>query len=121
MWRLMVEPSSTLGLGFGIDWRYRSPQKILKQVQTCFSFTTRMDSPTGTRLDILELLLKQELSSQSLPGSLRVSPAAIRQHLRTLDALGLVNRRHVGTQPRRHAHLHLDSPQLLRAYPNRYA
>src|SRR5260370_38918043 len=120
MWRLMVEPSSTLGLGFGIDWRYRSPQKILKQVQTCFSFSTRMDPPTGTRLDILELLLKQELSSQSLAESLRVSPAAIRQHLGTLEALGLVNRRKVVTQPSRPTYLYRVSPQGMRVFPKRY-
>ncbi len=79
-----------------------------------------MDSPTGTRLDIMELLLKQELSSQSLAESLRVSPAAIRQHLGTLEALGLVNRRKVVTQPSRPTYLYRVSPQGMRVFPKRY-
>src|SRR5260370_5017691 len=120
MWSFMVQPSSTLGLGFGIDWRYRSPEESLKQVQPCFSISTEMDSPTGTRLDILELLLKQELSSQSLAESLRVSPAAIRQHLGTLEALGLVNRRKVVTQPSRPTYLYRVSPEGMRVFPKRY-
>src|SRR5580700_11221750 len=79
-----------------------------------------MDSPTGTRLDILELLLKQELSSQSLALSLKVSPAAIRQHLGTLEALGLVSRRKVVTQPSRPTYLYRVSPQGMRVFPKRY-
>src|SRR5260370_18306871 len=120
MWSFMVEPSSTLGLGFGIDWRYCSPKEILKQVQTCFSISTEMDSPAGTRLDILELLLKQELSSQSLAESLRGSPAAVRQHLGPLEALGLVHRRQVVTQPSPPTYLYRVSPQRMPDFPKRY-
>jgi predicted ArsR family transcriptional regulator len=79
-----------------------------------------MDSPTGTRLDILELLLKRELSSQALADSLRVSPAAVRQHLGTLEALGLVSRRKLVTQPSRPTYLYRVSPQGMRVFPKRY-
>ena len=79
-----------------------------------------MDSPTGTRLEILELLLRQELSSQSLAERLKVSPAAIRQHLSTLEALGLVERRKVVTQPSRPTYLYRVSPQGMRVFPKRY-
>lgn len=79
-----------------------------------------MDSPTGTRLEILELLLRQELSSQSLAERLKVSPAAIRQHLSTLEALGLVERRKVITQPSRPTYLYRVSPQGMRVFPKRY-
>lgn len=79
-----------------------------------------MDSPTGTRLDILETLLRQELSSQSLAEMLRVSPAAVRQHLTTLEALGLVRRRKVVTQPSRPTYLYKVSAQGMRVFPKRY-
>jgi predicted ArsR family transcriptional regulator len=64
-----------------------------------------MESPTGTRLDILKYLLRQELSSQVLADKLGVSPAAIRQHLTTLEALRLVTRRKMVTQPSRPTYL----------------
>jgi len=79
-----------------------------------------MESPTGTRLDILELLLRQELSSQSLAEKLGVSPAAVRQHLSTLDALGLVRRRKVVTRPNRPTYLYRVSAQGMRVFPKRY-
>jgi DeoR family transcriptional regulator, suf operon transcriptional repressor len=79
-----------------------------------------MDSPTGTRLEILELLLRQELSSQSMAERLKVSPAAIRQHLSTLEALGLVERRKLITQPSRPTYLYRVSPQGMRVFPKRY-
>ncbi len=76
--------------------------------------------PTGTRLDILEAMLKQELSSQGLAKILEVSPAAVRQHLTTLEALGLVARRKVVTQPSRPTYLYRVSPQGMRIFPKRY-
>lgn len=79
-----------------------------------------MESPAGPRLDILELLLRQELSSQMLAERLGVSPAAIRQHLTTLEALGLVTRRKVVTQPSRPTYLYRVSPQGMRVFPKRY-
>ncbi len=79
-----------------------------------------MESPTGTRLDILEHLLRQELSSQDLSEKLGVTSAAIRQHLSTLEALGLVVRRKLVTQPSRPTYLYRASPQGMRVFPKRY-
>jgi predicted ArsR family transcriptional regulator len=79
-----------------------------------------MEPPTGTRLDILELLLREELSSQQLSDRLGVSPAAVRQHLTTLEALGLVARRKLVTQPSRPTYLYRVSPQGMRIFPKRY-
>jgi predicted ArsR family transcriptional regulator len=79
-----------------------------------------METPTGTRLDILELLLRDELSSQQLSERLGVSPAAVRQHLTTLEALGLVVRRKLVTQPSRPTYLYRVSPQGMRIFPKRY-
>ena len=79
-----------------------------------------MESPTGTRLDILERLLRRELSSQALAEELSISPAAIRQHLATLEALSLVARRKVVTQPSRPTYLYRVSPQGMRVFPKRY-
>src|SRR5690242_17659947 len=100
--------------------RYRTSGIILKQVQTYLTNWRQMDSPTGTRLEILELLLRQELSSQSMAERLKVSPAAIRQHLSTLEALGLVERRKLITQPSRPTYLYRVSPQGMRVFPKRY-
>lgn len=77
-------------------------------------------SPSGTKLDIINLLLKQELSSQNLAAELGVSPAAIRQHLNTLEALGLVLRRKLVTSPNRPTYLYRVSPDGMRALPKRY-
>jgi len=79
-----------------------------------------MESLTGPRLEILELLLRRELSSQMLAERLGVTPAAIRQHLTTLEALGLVARRKVVTQPSRPTYLYRISPQGMRVFPKRY-
>jgi predicted ArsR family transcriptional regulator len=49
-----------------------------------------------------------------------VSPAAIRQHLTTLEALGLVTRRKVVTQPSRPTYLYRVSAQGMRVFPKRY-
>lgn len=79
-----------------------------------------MESPTGTRLDILKYLLRHELSSRVLADKLGVSPAAIRQHLTTLEALRLVTRRKIVTQPSRPTYLYRVSPQGMRVFPKRY-
>lgn len=76
--------------------------------------------PTGTKLDILKLLVRQELSAQQLADSLSVTAAAIRQHLETLEALGLVVKRKLVTQPSRPTFLYRLSPQGARAFPKRY-
>ena len=51
---------------------------------------------------------------------LGVSPAAIRQHLTTLEALGLVTRRKGVTQPSRPTYLYRVSAQGMRVFPKRY-
>jgi len=79
-----------------------------------------METPSGPRLDILELLLREELNSQQLSNRLGVSPAAVRQHLTTLEALGLVVRRKAVTQPGRPTYLYRVSPQGMRIFPKRY-
>lgn len=68
----------------------------------------------------MQFLLKQELSSQGLAKILEVSPAAVRQHLVTLEALGLVTRRKVVTQPSRPTYLYRVSSQGMRIFPKRY-
>jgi predicted ArsR family transcriptional regulator len=75
---------------------------------------------TGARLEILTALLKQELSSQDLARHLEVSPAAIRQHLATLEALGLVTRRKLVTRPSRPTYLYRASADGMRIFPKRY-
>jgi DeoR family suf operon transcriptional repressor len=77
-------------------------------------------APAGAKLDILNLLLKQELSSQNLAAMLGVSPAAVRQHLNTLEALGLVMRRRVVTSPNRPTYLYRVSADGMRVLPKRY-
>ncbi len=78
------------------------------------------DLPSGTKHDILKLLIRQELAADALAASLGVSGAAVRQHLDTLRALGLVDRRKVVTQPSRPTYLYRLSPAGQRAFPKRY-
>src|SRR5688500_3513357 len=49
--------------------------------------------PAGTKRKLLDLLLRGERTAEALAGELDVSPTAVRQHLATLTALGLVERR----------------------------
>ena len=76
--------------------------------------------PEGTKYEILKLLTKQELSAQSLAKTLGVSAAAVRQHLETLNALGLVSRRKVVTKPSRPTFLYRLSRQGAETFPKRY-
>ncbi|HWP35365.1 MAG TPA: ArsR family transcriptional regulator, partial [Thermodesulfobacteriota bacterium] len=80
----------------------------------------RQALPPGTKLEILKRLVKQELSAYSLAESLGVSPTAVRQHLDTLLALGLVTRRKVVTRPSRPTYLYRLSPEARLAFPKRY-
>jgi predicted ArsR family transcriptional regulator len=68
----------------------------------------------------MQLLTKQELSAQSLAETLGVSGAAVRQHLETLNALGLVSRRKVVTKPSRPAFLYRLSRRGAETLPKRY-
>ncbi len=78
------------------------------------------EAPAGTKRDILKLLIKQELSVQTLAEMLSVTPAAVRQHMETLEALGLVTRRKLVTQPSRPTYLYRLSPEGSRIFPKRY-
>jgi predicted ArsR family transcriptional regulator len=77
-------------------------------------------TPEGTKLDILKLLAKQELSAQALAESLGVSATAVRQHLDTLEALRLVERRKQITQPSRPTYLYRLSARGSEVFPKRY-
>jgi predicted ArsR family transcriptional regulator len=82
---------------------------------------TRLGLPEGTKRDILTRLARQELSTQALADELEVSPAAVRQHLDTLEALGLVERRKQEvTQPSRPTYLYRLSARGSEAFPKRY-
>src|SRR5919108_178592 len=76
--------------------------------------------PEGTKTDIMRLLLKQELSVQSLAKTLGVSMAAVRQHLETLNAVGLVTRRKLVTKPSRPTYLYRLSRRGAEIFPKRY-
>jgi predicted ArsR family transcriptional regulator len=76
--------------------------------------------PTGTKLDILQLLGRREFSASQLAGQLGVSATAIRQHLAALQALGMVERRRVGERAHRPTELYHLSPEGRRAFPKRY-
>lgn len=49
--------------------------------------------PSGTRREILELLLRRRMTAAEIAGRLEISPTAVRQHLAPLRGLGLVERR----------------------------
>ena len=76
--------------------------------------------PEGTKYEIMRLLIKQELSAQSLAETLGVSPAAVRQHLETLNALGLLSRRKLVTKASRPTYLYRVSRQGAETFPKRY-
>jgi DeoR family transcriptional regulator, suf operon transcriptional repressor len=76
--------------------------------------------PEGTKYDIMKLLTRQELSSQMLAETLGVSPTAVRQHLETLEALGLVMRRKQVSQPNRPTYLYRLSARGEESFPKRY-
>jgi len=76
--------------------------------------------PEGTKHEILKLLTKQELSAQALADTLGVSGAAVRQHLETLNALGLVSRRKLVTKPSRPTFLYRLSRRGAETLPKRY-
>jgi len=77
--------------------------------------------PIGTKRDILKLLIRQELSANSLARALGVSPAAVRQHLETLQALGLVARRkNEPARSSRPTFLYRLSEQGATIFPKRY-
>ncbi len=83
--------------------------------------TIKTALPSGTKREILDLLIREELSAQELADRLGVSSAAIRQHLATLQSGGLVVRGKGDSQPPgRPTYVYALSPLARRAYPKRY-
>jgi DeoR family suf operon transcriptional repressor len=77
-------------------------------------------TPEGTKHAIMQLLLRQELRPSDLARKLGVTPTAVRQHLATLAALGLVERRRVPAGPSRPPELYRLSVEGRRIFPKRY-
>lgn len=76
--------------------------------------------PSGTRREILDLLLREELSAGALADRLGVSAAAVRQHLAPLLALDLVERRKGAPTTGRPNYLYRVSALGRRALPKRH-
>lgn len=76
--------------------------------------------PAGTKFEILQLLVRHELSASALADRLGMTPAGVRQHLGTLAALGLVDRRRVVSGPSRPTEYYRLSAEGRRAFPKRY-
>jgi DeoR family transcriptional regulator, suf operon transcriptional repressor len=74
----------------------------------------------GTKFSILQLLLRQELTPAELARRLDITPTAVRQHLATLAALGLVERRRVPAGPSRPPEMYRLSADGRRIFPKRY-
>lgn len=76
--------------------------------------------PSGTKRDILQLLVRDELSATELATGLALTPAGVRAHLAMLSALGLVERRRVPGGANRPTELYRLSAAGRRAFPKRY-
>ncbi len=92
-----------------------TPNLIVMQVAT-----NKTALPSGTKREILDLLIREELSAQELADRLGVSSAAVRQHLATLKGGGLVVRGKGDPRPGRPSYVYALSPLARRAYPKRY-
>jgi predicted ArsR family transcriptional regulator len=69
---------------------------------------------------LLDLLLREERTAEDLASGLDVSPTAVRQHLATLSALGLVERRTADPTSGRPAYVYRLGELGRRAYPKRH-
>lgn len=76
--------------------------------------------PSGTRRDVLELLLREELTASEIAGRLEVSAAAVRQHLAPLMAFGFVSRRKDSPTTGRPTFRYRLSALGRRAFPKRH-
>lgn len=76
--------------------------------------------PEGPKHAILQLLLREELRPSDLARRLGVTPTAVRQHLATLAALGLVERRRVPAGASRPPEVYRLSVEGRRIFPKRY-
>ncbi len=74
----------------------------------------------STKQDILQVLLKQgEVSASSIAQSLRVTPQAIRRHLKDLEEEGLIQHKSVQTGMGRPNHLYELSKKGRSQFPDR--
>ena len=76
--------------------------------------------PAGTKRRLLDLLLREERTAEDLAAGLDVSPTAVRQHLATLSALGLVERRRADPTSGRPAYVYRLGELGRRVYPKRH-
>lgn len=76
--------------------------------------------PSGTKREILDLLMRYELSAQEIAAKVQITPAAVRQHLATLMGADLVERGRGESQPGRPTYVYRLSPLARRSYPKRY-
>lgn len=76
--------------------------------------------PTGTKRRLLDLLLREEHTAEDLAERLDVSPTAVRQHLATLGASGLVERRTADPTAGRPAYVYRLGELARRVYPKRH-
>lgn len=68
----------------------------------------------------METLLREESSAGDLARQLDMTPAGVRQHLATLLAQGLIERRRLSGEPHRPTELYRLSAAGRRAFPKRY-
>lgn len=76
--------------------------------------------PSGTRREILDLLLRDELTAGEMAARLGVSPTAVRQHLAPLLALELLTRRKDTPTTGRPTYRYRLSALGRRAFPKRH-
>lgn len=76
--------------------------------------------PTGVKRRVLDLLLRDECTAEEIAAELDVTGTAVRQHLATLQGLGLVDRRKADTRGGRPAFLYRLTEQGRRSYPKRH-
>lgn len=75
---------------------------------------------TGTRDEILKLLSKQELTVAELAAKLELTPAAVRQHVAPLEALGWVEHHREVKGAHRPSHRYRLTGEGQNAFPKRY-
>ncbi|HUP01522.1 MAG TPA: helix-turn-helix domain-containing protein [Gemmatimonadota bacterium] len=76
--------------------------------------------PSGTKREVLDLLVRGPLAAADLAQRLGVTSAAVRQHLSVLAEAGLVERARSGSGAGRPAYLYRLAPLARSAYPKRY-
>jgi DeoR family transcriptional regulator, suf operon transcriptional repressor len=95
--------------------------ELLSAVTTLPSTKQAPKHATKTKQDILQALLKQgEASAQDLAEQLRVSPQAIRRHLKDLEEEGLIQHQSLQAKMGRPQFVYQLSPGGRDQFPNRH-